>query len=40
MRDRIDYIYNNPVKRGFVDEPHHWRLAVLRIIWVLEDCLK
>ena len=30
MRDRIDYIHNNPVKRGYVDEPHHWRYSSAR----------
>lgn len=25
MKQRIDYIHNNPVEAGFVDEPHHWR---------------
>jgi len=27
MRDRLDYIHNNPVKRGYVNEPHHWRYS-------------
>ena len=30
MRDRIDYIHNNPVKRGYVDEPHHWKYSSAR----------
>ncbi len=30
MRDRINYIHNNPVKRGYVDEAHHWRYSSAR----------
>ena len=25
MVQKIEYIHNNPVKRGFVDLPEHWR---------------
>lgn len=25
MLQKLDYIHNNPVKRGFVDRPEHWR---------------
>jgi REP element-mobilizing transposase RayT len=25
MRQKLDYIHYNPVKRGFVDLPEHWR---------------
>jgi len=31
MKDRINYIHNNPVKRGYVDEPKHWRYSSARI---------
>jgi REP element-mobilizing transposase RayT len=24
IRQRLDYTHNNPVKAGFVEEPHHW----------------
>lgn len=24
---KIDYIHNNPVEAGFVNEPHEWRLS-------------
>jgi len=24
MDQKMEYIHNNPVKAGFVDEPHHW----------------
>jgi REP element-mobilizing transposase RayT len=25
LLQKIDYIHNNPVRRGYVDEPKHWR---------------
>ena len=25
MRQKLDYIHQNPVKRGYVDLPEHWR---------------
>ena len=28
--DRINYIHQNPVKRGYVDEPKHWRYSSAR----------
>jgi REP-associated tyrosine transposase len=27
MRQKIEYIHYNPVKRGFVDDPVHWRYS-------------
>ena len=27
---QLDYIHQNPVKRGFVDEPEHWRWSRVR----------
>jgi REP element-mobilizing transposase RayT len=30
MRNKIEYIHQNPVKRGFVDEPWHWRYSSAR----------
>ncbi len=24
---KVDYIYNNPVEAGFVNEPWHWRYS-------------
>jgi len=30
MRDRINYIHMNPVKRGYVDEAKHWRYSSAR----------
>ena len=30
MRDRINYVHNNPVKRGYIDEAQHWRYSSAR----------
>jgi REP element-mobilizing transposase RayT len=30
MRQKIDYIHYNPVKRGYVDDPTHWRYSSAR----------
>ncbi len=30
MRQKIDYIHQNPVKRGYVDEAEHWRYSSAR----------
>lgn len=30
MRQKIEYIHQNPVKRGFVDLPEHWRYSSAR----------
>ena len=27
FRIKLDYIHNNPVKRGYVEEPGHWRYS-------------
>ena len=27
LRQKLDYIHNNPVKRGYVDNPAHWRYS-------------
>jgi len=45
MRQKIEYIHNNPVKRGYVDEPHHWRYSSARNYRGMEalipvDCFK
>lgn len=29
-RQKLDYIHNNPVRRGYVDEPGHWRYSSYR----------
>jgi putative transposase len=30
MRQKLEYIHNNPVVRGYVDEPTHWRHSSAR----------
>ena len=30
MIDRINYIHNNPVKRGYIDEARYWRYSSAR----------
>jgi len=30
LRQKVDYIHNNPVKRGYVDDPAHWRYSSYR----------
>jgi REP element-mobilizing transposase RayT len=30
MRQKIEYIHNNPVKRGYVDNAEHWRYSSAR----------
>lgn len=30
LLERLDYIHRNPVKRGYVDDPAHWRYSSAR----------
>ena len=30
MRQKVDYIHHNPVKRGYVDQAEHWRYSSAR----------
>lgn len=30
MRQKVEYIHNNPIKRGYVDRPEHWRYSSAR----------
>jgi len=30
MIEKIEYIHNNPVKRGYIEEAHHWRYSSAR----------
>ena len=30
MRQKLEYIHNNPVKRGYVSDPTHWRYSSAR----------
>lgn len=36
MVQKIEYIHRNPVKRGYVDEPEHWRYSSARNYLELE----
>ena len=31
LRQKLEYIHNNPVKRGYVDRPEDWRYSSARI---------
>jgi REP element-mobilizing transposase RayT len=30
LRQKLEYIHNNPVKRGYVEDPTHWRYSSAR----------
>jgi putative transposase len=30
MRQKLQYIHHNPVKRGYIDEPEHWQYSSAR----------
>ncbi len=30
LRQKLEYIHNNPVRRGYVDDPLHWRYSSAR----------
>jgi len=30
MRQKLEYMHNNPIRRGYVDEPVHWRYSSAR----------
>lgn len=30
LRQKLEYVHHNPVKRGYVDEPVHWRYSSAR----------
>jgi REP element-mobilizing transposase RayT len=36
MKQKIDYIHNNPVRKGFVESPEHWKYSSARN-WLLDD---
>jgi REP element-mobilizing transposase RayT len=42
MRQKIEYIHHNPVKRGYVDDAVHWRYSSARdyagMVGLLEVC--
>jgi len=39
MRQKVDYIHYNPVKRGYVDDPLHWRYSSARNYAEMEGLL-
>ena len=39
MREKIEYIHNNPIKRGYVDENWHWRYSSARDYMGLEGLI-
>ena len=40
MVEKINYIHNNPIKRGYVDEAQHWRYSSARDYYGVEGLLK
>ena len=40
MRQKIEYIHQNPVKRGYVDKPEHWRYSSARDYLGMEGLLE
>jgi hypothetical protein len=36
LHQKIDYIHENPVRRGWVEAPEHWRYSSARN-YMLED---
>ena len=40
MRQKVDYIHHNPVKRGYVDLPEHWRYSSARNYLDMEGLLE
>ena len=30
LRNKLEYIHNNPIERGYVDDPAHWRYSSYR----------
>ena len=40
MRQKIAYIHQNPVNRGYVDRPEHWRYSSARNYLGMEGLLK
>jgi putative transposase len=40
MRQKLDYMHRNPVKRGYVDLPEHWRYSSARNYAGLEGLIE
>ncbi len=43
MCQKVDYIHQNPVKRGFIDEATHWRYSSTRnyasLLGLIDVCI-
>jgi REP element-mobilizing transposase RayT len=39
MQQKVEYIHNNPVRRGYVDDPVHWRYSSARNYFGLEGLI-
>ncbi|KAA5543186.1 transposase [Roseiconus nitratireducens] len=39
LSQKVEYIHNNPLRRGFVDDPLHWRYSSARAYAGLESLL-
>jgi len=40
MKEKIDYIHHNPVKRGYVEEAAHWRYSSAKDYMGIEGLLE
>ncbi|MFP7753879.1 REP-associated tyrosine transposase [Thermodesulfobacteriota bacterium B35] len=40
LRQKLEYIHLNPVKRGYVDRPEHWRWSSARNYAGMEGCIE
>jgi putative transposase len=32
LQQKVDYIHQNPVRRGYVDDPAHWRYSSYALV--------
>lgn len=39
LQNKLEYIHNNPVERGFIDDPAHWRYSSYRNYMGLEGVI-
>jgi len=40
MKEKIEYIHHNPVRRGYIEEAEHWRYSSAKDYTGLEGLLK
>ncbi len=40
MKEKIDYIHHNPVKRGYIEEAEHWRYSSAKDYVGIDGILK